>query len=223
MADTSPPLLTSLLSASELNEKDMAWEAFVTEFSRIILKAACNSSASQDETMDRYAFVLEKMREDDFRRLRGFDPKGRGSFTTWLFLVTRRLSIDHHRHRYGRQTALPEGDESPPGVRSDSLARRRLADLLGEEMDLVHLPDSSTPDPETHAWLEERKRVLEEGLDGLSPRDQLLITLRYVDEVSVRQIARAMGYRSPFQVYRRLKGVLSQLRAHLEHHGVTEL
>jgi RNA polymerase sigma factor (sigma-70 family) len=171
--------------------------------------------------MDRYTWVLEKLREDDFRRLRGFDPNGRGSFSTWLFLVTRRLSVDHHRHRYGRQKA-GEGIKPSSGDRPEVLARRRLADLLVEEIDPGHLPDSSGLDPETHAWIDERGRILEGALAGLTPRDQLLITLRFVDEVPVRMIARIMSYRSPFQVYRRLKDVLGRLRAYLEERGITE-
>jgi len=220
MTKTLPSRLTELLKASSQDAKDEAWEGFVAQFSKIILRAARNGSSSHDETMDRYAFALEKLRADEFGRLRGFKAYGRGQFTTWLFLVTRRLSVDYYRKQFGRTLEKASEGGVQPDSNGEQTARRRLAGLLAEELDPARLPDTASPDPEEHAWMEERRQILNEALDHLSPRDHLLITLRFVDDVSVRQIARAMSFNSPFQVYRRLKKILARLRLHLEERGI---
>jgi hypothetical protein len=50
----------------------------------------------------RYAYILEKLQDEDFRRLRGYVADGRAEFSTWLAVVTRRLCEDFRRQRYGR-------------------------------------------------------------------------------------------------------------------------
>jgi len=69
--------------------------------------------------MDRYAFVLDRLRARNFRRLRRFQPRGSARFTTWLVLVSRRLCLDH----------------------------RRLADLMGERGDVAELTDDAVSGP----------------------------------------------------------------------------
>jgi len=46
--------------------------------------------------------------------------------------------------------------------------------------------------------------------------------LRFEDDVSVRGIAQALGFPTPFHVYRRLSGVLAPLRRSLVQRGVEE-
>ena len=74
--------------------------------------------------MDGYAHVLERLREHDCRRLRGYAPDGRTKFTTWLVVVARRLCLDFHRHRYGRS------DDPAPDAAVARAARRRLVNLV---------------------------------------------------------------------------------------------
>ena len=219
MAQPLPSRLSALLGASSPDAREAAWEAFVGEFSKILLHATRHGSSSYDETMDRYAYALDQLRSDDCRRLRAFSANGRAEFPTWLFVVTRRLCVDHHRRQFGRPRNKPssEGGSSP-----EQAARHRLAYLLSEELDLDRVPDPSTPDPETNAWIEERRRALEEAVASLQPRDQLLITFRFVDDLSVREISRVMRFRSPFQVYRRLDKILKTLRLGLRDRGISE-
>ena len=44
--------------------------------------------------MDHYAFMLDRLQEDGFHRLRAFAGDGRGQFTTWLVVVARRLCVE---------------------------------------------------------------------------------------------------------------------------------
>src|SRR5688572_14416739 len=98
-----PPELERLLdSAAHRGDPDEAWAALVAKYSRLLMTVARDVAPGHDAAMDAYAFVLERLREDDCRRLRGFVADGRSSFTTWLVVVTRRLCVDHYRQRYGR-------------------------------------------------------------------------------------------------------------------------
>ena len=53
---------------------------------------------------------------------------------------------------------------------------------------------------------------LDAAVASLSPADQLLVTLRYQDNRSAREIASLMSLPTPFHVYRRLNRVHESLR-----------
>ena len=168
-----------------------------------------------DAAMDGYAAVLEALREDSCRRLRAYIPDPRTRFTTWLVVVARRLLLDHHRRRYGRPRSE---DESR---RAQHVARRRLEDLVGAELD----PDQlTTPASAADAALRRRELAdaLHSALDELHPTDRLLLALRFEDERPVREIAAVLGLPTVFNVYRRLGAVLGALRAALALRGVEE-
>ena len=97
-----PSELDGLLSATTDAGRSRAWERFIGRHSRLLLKVAHETSRQYDGAMDHYAFVLERLRADDFHRLRHYEPDGRTKFTTWLVVVARRLCLDHHRAIYGR-------------------------------------------------------------------------------------------------------------------------
>jgi len=190
----------------------------VEGYSKLIFHAARNGSSSYDDTMDRYAHILDRLRAEDFRRLRSYSSEGASQFTTWLFVVARRLSIDHHRLTFGRTSPDPELGSAQA---EEQAARKRLARLLVEELDPNTLRDAGGEDPETSVWLAERNEALEGALQTLEPVDRLLLTLRFVDDLPVRKIATVMPFRSPFQVYRQLKKVLETLHRALHQKGIS--
>jgi len=49
-----------------------------------------------------------------------------------------------------------------------------------------------------------------------------MLRLRFGEELSARQVAEALGFPTPFHVYRRLDVVLRSLRASLERAGVED-
>jgi RNA polymerase sigma-70 factor, ECF subfamily len=75
-----------------------------------------------------------------------FDPS-RGSFSTWLYRVTRNCALDLHRRRAYRVSAVPDGDshiaaapDSSPGpqeIVDDSLLSWRVSRAL-EKLDAAH-------------------------------------------------------------------------------------
>jgi RNA polymerase sigma factor (sigma-70 family) len=215
MADQHPPELARLFMASDPPTHDAAWAAFVTIHSRLLLHTARSLNHDYDAAMDGYAYVLEALRSDDYRRLRAYAADGRGKFSTWLVVVARRLCLDFHRKRYGRAREIgPDGRE----LRA---ARRRLVDLVGEEIDPADLSPAGT-DPATELQARDRASALEAILGALPARDRLLLTLRFEEDLSAREIAQLMGFTTPFHVYRRLNALLAELRQALRRRGIDE-
>lgn len=212
-----PPELVELLSARDEPAQNRAWDAFLEAYSRLLLHTARSTAKDREAAMDAYAHVLDKLREDDFRRLRAYKEGGRAKFTTWLVVVARRLVLDYRRSQYGRD----RGAESE-GSKERLDTRRRLADLISETADVDEIGDSGTGDPGRALRADQRRRALAEALGELEPQDQLLLNLRFVDDLPGREIADIMGLPSPFHAYRRLKAVLLSLRTGLESRGIDD-
>jgi RNA polymerase sigma factor (sigma-70 family) len=170
---------------------------------------------SYDDGMDAYAYVLDKLRADDFHKLRTFRPDSRARFSTWLVLVARRICVDWRRERYGRPTggAAPSGD-SPREV------RRRLIDLTTAALDLDAVIDTSAVDAEHQLRRDELYALVHEAIGELDPRDQLLLTLRFVDGLSARDIDAIQSWGGPTLVYRRIDQLKTMLRRRLAWRGV---
>lgn len=215
----TPAELIRLLSAHDDAERDAAWDAFVARYSKLLLLITREFGGTHDDAMDRYAVVLARLREDDFRRLRVWNADRRSALTTWLGVIARRASLDELRRRYGRQRE--SGGESADLRR----LRKRLSDLITAEL----LPEMDAPD--THgtvasAELELRRAELRDRLDqcvsALAEEDKLLLALRFRDDRTAAAIAQILGLPTAFQVYRRIDRIASELREALRRHGVED-
>lgn len=215
MADAPPQELARLLTAPDPPTREAAWDAFVAAHSRLLLHTARSLNHDHDAAMDGYAYVLEALRSEDYRRLRAYAADGRSKFSTWLVVVARRLCLDFHRRRYGRAR------EVGPDSRELRATRRRLVDLVGSELDPDLSPSATDPAIELHA--RDRATAIEGALRTLSARDRLLLALRFEDELSAREITHVMGFATPFHVYRRLNALLAELREALCKRGVDEV
>jgi len=127
VADSLPPELVRLLDARDADARERAWDEFVRIHSTLLLKVARATAHEYDGAMDAYAFILERLREEECRRLRGYAVDARSTFSTWLAVVSRRLCVDFARRRYGR------GGRSNATV-DERRERRRLADLAAAEI-----------------------------------------------------------------------------------------
>lgn len=209
--------LLSLSRADSAAAQSRAWEAFVAAYSRVILHAVRSVYRDADAAMDSYAYVLEKLRENDCRRLRAFSADGSGKFTTWLVVVARRLANDWHRHRYGRWRS---GDGDDDVSRDERAGRRRLVDLTAEAIELSELPDLGAAPPDADLVSDEIHSALLAEIDALAPADRLLIKLRFEDGLSAKDIASIARFGTPFHVYRRLTRILALLKRGLVARGV---
>ncbi|HEX5820054.1 MAG TPA: sigma-70 family RNA polymerase sigma factor [Gemmatimonadales bacterium] len=209
-----PLEVQSLLSAASQADRDTAWDAFVASHARLMLFAARAVTHDHDEAMDAYAWTLERLREDESVRLRGFSDGKGALFSTWLTVVVRRICVDYVRHARGRTAKSASGDL--PEWRA---VRRRLVELIGEPVPLENVRDEGSGADE---MLEQRERhdVLEATLLALPPADRLLLALRFEDGRPASEIARAMRFPTQFHVYRRLDVVLGVLRRRLRAAGM---
>ena len=215
---TFPRELDRLLDAKDGEAREAAWARLLDSHSRLILHTVHARSDGHDAAMDRYAFVLQKLREDDFRRLRRFAGDGRGQFTTWLVVVTRRLCEDYRRHRYGRPQSRTHDGEQKARLRFQ--LRRMLVDMDVAEARWSRLPDPTMSSPDLTLREAELRRLLAGALEELEPRDRLMLRLRFEYDLPAKRIAHLMGFATPFHVYRRLRSRLGRLRKTLEQRGV---
>ena len=219
MPENLPADVARLLAAANPSERDAAWAAFVHAYTGLMLRVARSLGGGQDAAMDRYAFVLEQLRQDDHRRLRAYQRPGAGGFDLWLIVVTRRLCLDHHRQRYGRARAARPADETGD---EDRKTRRRLTDLIGAQIDVAAIADPAADPPDEALAKAERTRAIAAALDGLPPGDRLLLRFRFVEELPAREIAGLMAFPTVFHVYRRLDAVLRVLRETLRRAGMDD-
>ena len=220
MPGAVPSELSQLLGARDPAAQEAAWARFVDTYSRLLMHTARSRARDYDAAMDAYAYLLEQLRKEDFRRLRAYAADGRSRFTTWLVVVARRLCLDLYRQRYGRARGFA-ADEAEA-----RRTRRRLVDLLGEEIEVTRFSGAgggwgpAAPDPEAQLVAQDLSRALDQALACLESRDRLLLKLRYEDELSAREIAGVMGFPTPFHVYRRLHALLRSLRGELGRRGL---
>lgn len=216
MGGAVPGELDALLRAPDAADREVAWQELVARQSRLLLAVARSFGGGRDATMERYAYILEKLYEDDCRRLRAFQADGRATFSTWLTVAARRLCLDHHRARYGRNRPTRDPDRTT-ALRG---LRRRLADSLGADLDTDLLPESEAASAEDVLIRHEREARLHAELETLPAQDRLLLALRFEDDLPASQIAGMVGLPTPFHVYRRLNAVLAKLRAALVSQGI---
>ncbi|MFB3112259.1 MAG: RNA polymerase sigma factor [Gemmatimonadales bacterium] len=210
-----PPELTRLLETTDSKNREAAWDAFIEKFHRLLMHVAHSIDDQYDATMDRYAYMLERLQAGNYRRLRRYGPQTRAQFSTWLVVVARRLCVDFHRETHGRQRPTKGEDRSE--------IRMRLVDLVGESIDPDYLADGKAIDPAEHTLAIDRRGILENAMKALTNQDRLLLTLRFELDASVSEIADALKFPSQFHVYRRLKKILAVLRTSLNARGIQDV
>lgn len=216
MDDLAPLELHQLFCAPDAPEREAAWEELIARHTRLLLAVAASFGGGHDAKMERYAYVLEKLREHDFRRLRVFKAQGRARFSTWLTVAARNLCLDYTRAHYGRSRDVADEKRSIALRRM----RRRLADWIGEDFDFELIPDNGAASADAALSCAERNTQLAALLRDLPARDRLLLSLRFEDDLSASEIKDVLHLPTPFHVYRRLNALLAQLRALLERRGI---
>lgn len=215
-AEPAIPELADLLRARDPAARDAAWERLVSRHSRLLLHIARLVMRDPDAAMDAYAGILERLRHDDFRILRGYVATGSCQFSTWLAVIARRICVDAHRHRYGRS----RGDGEAERATEHRAARQRLIDLVGVPMDLSEIADVGSSTPEGALRESQLQATIDAALATLTPADRLLLKLRFEDDMPAVAIAPILDLPTPFHVYRRLRKVCASLRDTLQAAGI---
>jgi RNA polymerase sigma factor (sigma-70 family) len=211
-ADRLPAEVDRLLAPGLDSGREAAWQEFTERYSRLLLRVAFGFAPGYDGAMDRYLFILEALRRDEFARLRRFAADGRGRFSTWLVVVARRLCVDHHRRSYGRNRVSGATPQTSTPAR---VIRHRLTELAGNTEALESVADLAQLDPLEAVDHADRGRALQQALAELEPCDRLLLKLRYEQDLTAREIAALLDLPTPFHVYRRARAVCALLRLRL--------
>jgi RNA polymerase sigma factor (sigma-70 family) len=217
-----PTPLARLLSAHGQESEDRAWHEFVDAYSRLLIRVAQSMGPEYDESMDRYTFLLERLRRDHYSRLRRYAARTGVEFSHWLSVVARRLCLDYHRHQYGRVRgygSLADAHRAQEARRF----RRRLQSLGGGSSDLDDVRSRRTDEPDMTLERAEMIRALHGAIAGLDYGDQALLRLRFEENLPAARIAEILNLPSQFHVYRRIKQLLQGLRSELAEQGVEPL
>lgn len=248
----------------------LAYGELLERFTPVILRMVRRFFRDQDDVMDVYTVVCERLRAGDYLALRRFRPGS--EIMPWLSVVVAnacrdRLRRTHagaiprtlaahltpreqlvYRYSFGHRVPpedlalMVAGQHGEPCTPLDVLAALdRINTLLGTArrwrllrgLDARRTPESLDAlierglDRATDAGegidealaSEERVNALGRALSALSAEDQLLVQLRFEQEMTAVEIARVMGYDAFKHVYTRLRTVLTWLRKELDARG----
>jgi RNA polymerase sigma factor (sigma-70 family) len=215
MGGTAPIELDRLFTASDTPDREAAWEDLIGRHTRLLMSVARSLGGDHDAAMERYSYVLGKLREWEFRRLRAYDANAGATFSTWLTVTAHRLCLDHHRSLYGRHRPTHSEDKSSV-LRA---ARRALADSAFSDVDADSLADGKHS-ADFGLVMRNRDECLRVELAKLTPRERLILTLRFEDDLPASKIANVIGLATPFHVYRKINSILLRLREQLQSRGI---
>jgi RNA polymerase sigma factor (sigma-70 family) len=189
-----------------------SWQSFVGQWTPLLTRVARYNSDNQDEAMDAYAYMLDRLSENDCRRLRSYSPFEEASFSTWLTSVAKRLCVDHRRCRYGRSRPTVHPEDS-------SFVIRTQLYHMNASLDLDDLADNRAELAFYALEKDEVLKALVRLLEELTASQRRLLFLRFCEGMSAREIADHLDLCPTGQVYRSVDGVLRGLRSRLIEEG----
>jgi len=170
---------------------EAAWEYFVAHFrqdlrsaSRAILRSSgAGSDARAEELADSlYAELYGVRFTGDGRRKSLFEYfHGRSKLSTWLRAVLAQRHVDLLRTDRGT-ISLDSGPDGSPDRRGDR-----------PPLELQSTTDADPVDPDRAKYLARLDRALLGAFACLAPRERMLLTCYYVDQLTLGEIGRIVG------------------------------
>ena len=178
-----------------------AWQKFILQYSNLIYRAVIKYTDDYDEKMAVYLYILEKLHENQFERLRRFAFQAK--LSTWLTVVSRRLALDFLRAKYGRDFRWK---------------KIRVVSIDGEPDYLKLLADTATPEKEMAGGerQEQRQRLeseLQRAMAALSDRERLAVQLVYFKGLRIKEVGKLLALPS---AYKFLGRTLQKVKAEME-------
>lgn len=179
------------------NTDKASWEAFVRRYSKLIWNTIHKTfhtysfRYSNEDAEDMFNDLFLALINDDFKKLRQFRSDNACSVSTWLTIITSRMTIDFMRK-----------DKS-----------RYIATSLNEETDILDMvPDSRhRADRLIEEW--EDDETLNKKIAALSPTDGIIYDLLYKQGFSPEDTAKTMGL-SVSAVYTRKHRMIEKFKKH---------
>lgn len=133
----------------------------------VLLKMVHNIEDAEDLTIEAFAKA--------FKKLDKYDPQY--SFSTWLYKIAINSAIDFIRRQKREKSSAKKT------VSLDEPVSNKDGDVV--EINI----QANTLDPEERYMKEQRKHLVREVVEQLSPRYRTLIELRYFKELSYQEIS----------------------------------
>lgn len=146
--------------------EDSAWEALLKAYSRKIYNLCYRFTGRMEEAEDVTQEVFIKV----FQTLKSYHA-AQGSFGTWLNRVARNHLVDHYRR-----------------ARKD-----RVTSSLEDELPEAEQQPSPHMEPTGQVESRERREVLQQGLDKLSPDLREAVILRDLHDLDYEEIAQVLS------------------------------
>ena len=190
MTATSPPTeliptRRSLLSRIKNPDDARSWREFYDTYHRLIRATARRAGLSPDQSEDAVQDTLISVSKNIGKF--NTDP-ARGSFKSWLFMITRSRVEDLRRKHRRQPLALADLESRPAGADTASTAvEHRIPD-----------PGATPAEQLDQAWDEEWRRNLQEtALESLrhsvNPRHYQIFFLSVIKQQSALTVARSLG------------------------------
>ncbi len=161
-----------------------AWRVLVEKYSRFVYTVALRLLAGApgdraEQVQDTYCRVFDRLRRDDYRLIRGF--RGGCRFSTYLYRVVQTARCDVQRGDIRDRERMEPVD---------------FTDEVNRKIEAAVARDSGDPAP-ADGVLDAGglRREVERLVDGVSPRDRILLRLRFRKGLKLRELAEALGYR----------------------------
>ncbi len=147
-----------------------AFESLIYKYDKNVLSLALKYVNNRDDAKDIYQEVFLRA----FKGLKRFQFKS--EFSTWLFRITTNVCLTH-----------------------SSKTRKKKFVSINEESDneensneILQLPDEENPTPDMLAEKSEIKKVVNEAMKTLSPKQRMIFTLKHYEGYKIREIAEIM-------------------------------
>jgi RNA polymerase sigma-70 factor (ECF subfamily) len=145
--------------------ENRAWESLLKVHSRKIYSLCYRFTGRTAEAEDLTQEIFIKI----FQTLKSYD-QAQGTFTTWLTRVARNHLVDHYRRT----------------------KKDRSTSSLDEEQGEVETRASAGPSPMASVESRERRELVQEGLNKLSPDLREAVILRDLHDLDYDEIARVL-------------------------------
>jgi RNA polymerase sigma-70 factor (ECF subfamily) len=145
--------------------ENQAWEALLRAHNRKVYSLCYRFTGRTSEAEDLTQEIFIKI----FQTLKSYD-QAQGSFTTWLARVARNHLVDHYRRT----------------------KKDRSTSSLDDEQVEVDTKASTGPSPMAGVEFRERRELLQQGLDKLSPDLREAVILRDLHDLDYDEIARVL-------------------------------
>jgi RNA polymerase sigma factor (sigma-70 family) len=161
-----------------------------------------------------YVYVLDKLNEDNQRRIRQF--QGKSSFKTYIVSITTRLAIDFFRSRYGRTNPCQDTSNYTPNF----VAKIGLDDIP-ELQDNGLLPDQMVSLMESISKKKQVLQIVQTTFQHLSDEERLVLKLRFNNDQKISQIAKVLALNQR-NLYNYIERILNRFKKAIKNEGLTD-